>query len=102
MPTSWEQVRQLEGRTILTLHQAKQFLVTAVEDDLVRFRPGGGKGTERSVPRRQIEHILNLRLTREELRSRTQQEYPKNQNTSYIAALVFEVGRLGRETGLSQ
>jgi hypothetical protein len=96
MSTFWEELRKLEGETISTLHRAKRFLITAVEDDRVRFKPGDGKGTERSVPRTQIEHIANLRLSRDELRSRTQQEYPKNQNTSYIAALAFEARpRLG-------
>jgi hypothetical protein len=93
MPFSWERVRRLEGATILTLHKVKPFVVCKVEDDRVRFRPDDGKGSERSVRRDQIERIASLRLSREELRRRAQEEFPKNRNTSYIAAIVFEAGR---------
>jgi hypothetical protein len=48
MPAFWEQVRKLEGRTIFTLHQAKPFVVTAVEDD--RVDSNRGPAREPSAP----------------------------------------------------
>jgi|SRR3954452_16088867 hypothetical protein len=97
MKSFWDRVRQLEGATLVTLHNAKPFAVVEVDGNCVRLRTDGGKGSARSVRREQIEHIASLRLSREELRQRTQVEYPKNQNTSYIAAIVFAANKLASD-----
>lgn len=95
MPDTWQRVRRLKGATLATLHHAKPFVVLAVDDDRVRIMTRDGKGGERSVPRDQIERIAALRLRREEFRQRTAEEFPNSQNTSYIAAIAFEAGRVG-------
>ena len=93
MHNLWQHVRRLQGKTLATLHDAKPFVVLSVDDDRVRIRPQGGRGGERSVHRDQIERMAGMGLRREELRRRTAEEFPNNQNTSYIAAIAFAASR---------
>jgi hypothetical protein len=93
MPPVWERVRRLEGQTLNTLTRARPFTVLAVGQESVRLRPEIGKHSERCVPRRQIEHIASLGLPKEKLRQAALAEFPKSQNTSYIAALAFSASR---------
>ncbi len=93
MSDVWSRVRRLEGETLTTLRNPSPFLVIAVGGANVRIVTRGGKGSPRSIPRAQIEHIAAQRLSREESRIKTMEEYPKSQNTSYIAAIAYEANR---------
>jgi hypothetical protein len=86
----WERVRALSGRTLHTLTQGRPFRIVEVTDDRVRVVPGEGKGAARNLPRERIEHLLELseHLDPDNLRAAAQQEWPRDQNTSYLAALV--------------
>lgn len=87
----WDRVRQLEGATLFTLDRGKLFSVLAVEG--IRVLPQDGKGAERKIRRDRLERIAGLGLSRDELRRRVAEEYQGSQNTSYIAALVYEATR---------
>lgn len=95
MSSIWDRVRQLEGTTLCTLHKSKPFTVVSVHTDCVRVVPEDGTGSERPIRRDRIEHMASLALQRDELRHRTQREYADSQNTSYIAAIVYEVSKQG-------
>jgi hypothetical protein len=90
---AWKYIRAMEGETLHTLRRGKPFTVIAVHEDRVRVFPQDGKGSERSVPRDQIEYVANLELRQSEMRQAALQQYPKSQNTSYIAAIAFEANR---------
>src|SRR5690606_2942981 len=88
MSEFWNKVRTLEGTTMRTLHRRKNFTIVEVSREGVRVLPEDGKGKERLVPRNQIEHLGSMKVGRDQLRSAAAAEYPKSQNTSYIAAIV--------------
>jgi hypothetical protein len=96
MPPIWDRVRKLEGSMLSTVRYVKPFHVVAVRDESVQVQPEDGSGTIRSVPREHIERIAGLELQREEVYRRTRQEFPKSQNTSYIAAIAFAVSTRSR------
>ena len=89
----WDQVRDLEGSTLFTLHRNKPFDVDEVRDDEILVIPHDGKRKRRKILRRNIEIAVGLNIPKENLRKRVQQEFPDNQNSSYIAAIVSEVAR---------
>ena len=91
MADVWQRVQALEGRTLLTLARRRPFKIVAVSSDRVEFVPEQGKGTVRWFPRKDIEYIASLNLKREDLRARLQEEWPSDQNTSYVAAIIYEV-----------
>lgn len=84
-------VETLEGRTLRTLIQNQPFDVVSVTSDRVFVRPHRGSGAERPILRERIEAIAGLRLSRERLRQRIQEEYPDTRNSSYMAAIVWEI-----------
>lgn len=93
MSNTWNLVRRLEGETLCTLHRKKQFTLISVNELDVRIVPLSGKRTERSVSRERIERIAGLKVSKEELCRHTRREYPNDQNTSYIAAIVHRSSR---------
>jgi hypothetical protein len=90
MSEVWNRVRALEGKTLHTLKQGKRFSIVGVLSDRVQFVPEQGNGTLRWCTREGIEYIAGLGLKPSELRSRIQQEWPSDRNTSYVAAIVYE------------
>ncbi len=94
MSATWDRVRQLEGTTLHTLTQRRPFTVTRVENDKVTIEPHIGKRCERSMLRDRIEHIADATVPKDMLRKHVQNEYPTTQNSSYIAAIAYEVSRL--------
>jgi hypothetical protein len=93
MVTVWDRVRQLKGQTLMTLYQNKPFTVVAVLKDRVKVRPEEGNGTERPLRGKVIEDFIDLGISREELRRRISDAYPDSRNTSYYAAIAYEVSR---------
>lgn len=92
MSDVWNLVQQLEGNTLYTRKQRKRFKVVRVLDDRVEFVPENGNGTRRPCIREDIEHIVSLNLKPEALTpSHIQQELPSTRNSSYVAAIVYEV-----------
>ena len=92
MSTIWERVQALNGKTIQTLARQKEFEIIGVLQDRIEFRPKAGKGTARWAGRDQIEHVAGLDLERSQLTTtRLAEEYPDDQNLSYIAAIVHTV-----------
>jgi hypothetical protein len=92
MATFWDRVKTLDGTTLETSAQAKQLKVTDVRFDRICFLPLGGKSTERWWPKRGLEDLNELFyesdvVTREMVRN----HYPKDQNTSYVAAILNAV-----------
>jgi predicted transcriptional regulator len=90
----WQRVQALEGQTLETLKQHKPFRIVSVLSDRVQFVPKDGNGTLRWFPRQGIEYIAGLGLQPEEIRPRVQQEWPSDQNTSYVAAIVYAVTKV--------
>jgi hypothetical protein len=94
MATVWDRVRQLKGKTLKTLHRKKPFTVIDVLKDRVKVRPEGGNGTVRPLRGKVIEDFIDLGISREELRRRISDAHPDSRNTSYYAAIAYEVSRL--------
>jgi ABC-type microcin C transport system permease subunit YejB len=92
MARVWERVQQLKGQTLHTLTRNKAFDVVEVHQDRVLIVPHDGIGMQRSIGREQIEHMFNLhQMGRITSRKLVQEEYPDNQNTSYIATIVAAI-----------
>lgn len=92
MATVWERVRQLNGKTLHTLKQGKAFEVTGVDSSRIEFVPASGKGITRGIGREQIEQVAEMNLEESDLTpSRLAQEFPTDQNLSYMAAIVHAV-----------
>jgi hypothetical protein len=91
---TWDRVRALDGRTLKTLHQERDFQVSGVTTDHVLVRPLKAKQGKRLTVRRvDIELIAVKGRQRDELRSKTATELPECGVTSYVAAIVYEVTR---------
>jgi hypothetical protein len=93
MAAIWEKVQRLEGATLHTLAQGRPFKIVEVTTDVVRLVPEEGKRKRREVRRDRIEYIAGLGVDRDKLRKRVLEEYPTSQNTSYYAAIVYEIGQ---------
>jgi len=94
MNSKWNHVKQLEGETLYTLSQHRPFRVVSVLDDRVVFIPKTGTGTPRWSSRKDIEYLIDLRINKGELtRSKVASEFPKEYNSSYMAAIVDEIVR---------
>lgn len=94
MNSKWNLVKQMEGETLYTLSQHKPFRVVSVLDDRVVFIPKTGAGTPRWSWRKDIEYLIDLRIKKGELTpSQVQSEFPKEYNSSYMAAIVDEIIR---------
>lgn len=92
MPTVWNRVEALNGKTLHTRARNKEFEIINVLPDRIQFVPKQGNGTTRWVTRDGIEQIAELNLDESELKpSRLQREFPDDQNLSYIAAIVYAV-----------
>ena len=93
MTDAWQRVRQLEGKTLLTPARSKPFRIVRVMGDRVEFVPVNGNGTVRWFPRADLEHIARqvVGLTAKEIQPRVRQEWPDDQNTSYVAAILREI-----------
>ena len=92
MATVWERVRQLDGKTLHTLKQGKAFDVIGVQSDRIEFVPVSGNGTQRWIGREWIEQVIDMNLDESDLTpSRLSQEFPNDQNLSYMAAIVYAV-----------
>jgi hypothetical protein len=92
MANFWDRIKTLNGSTLVTTAQEKQFRVTDVRNDRICFMPLEGKGGERWWPKRGLEDLNELyweeaQITREMVRT----HYPKDQNTSYVAAILNAV-----------
>ena len=91
MASVWTKVQGLAGETLNTLVRGNPFTVIEVLDDHLVVVPLQGKQAPRRILRDRVEHMASLGYQKEELRSRVQAEFPDSQNTSYIAAVVYEV-----------
>ena len=88
----WERVQQLDGKTLCTLKQKKNFQVIGVQSHWIIFIPDNGKKMPRSIGREVIEAVAEMDLGKDELiPSRLSKEFPGNQNLSYVAAIVHAV-----------
>ena len=92
MANFWERIRALDGQTLVTTAQAKQFRITDVRNDRICFVPLEGKGGERWWPKKGLEDLNEIFcdenvITREMVRG----HFPKDQNTSYVAAILNAV-----------
>jgi len=77
MSTIWYRVEQLQGKTLHTLIQRKEFQVVSVEPDLLEVLPRNGK--RRRVERRRIEEVAEMRLDQDGLSpGRLSRDFPKN------------------------
>jgi hypothetical protein len=82
-------VQQLNGQTLKTRAQGREFEIIGVSHDRIEFVPKRGNGTRRWISRQWIEQVADLRLDESELRpSRLAAEFPNDQNLSYMAAIV--------------
>jgi hypothetical protein len=92
MATFWDRIRALDGQTLNTENTLKNFRIVDVTIDRVTFAPLTGKGTSRSWRRRDLE-ALNERLEDAEqiTPAMVKEQYPKDQNTSYIAVILNSV-----------
>lgn len=89
MSDIWNRVQQLNGQTLKTRAQGREFHIIGVSHDRIEFVPRRGKGTRRWISRSWIERAANLGLDESELTpSRLAQEFPNDQNLSYMAAIV--------------
>ncbi len=89
----WERIQALKGKTLHTGRRRKVFEVVDVTDDHAFFVPQDGNGTTRSFPRRGFEHIAGLGLNPSIVtRQRVQEEFPRDQNSCYVTAILAEVG----------
>jgi hypothetical protein len=89
MNDAWEEVKKLEGKTIFTLAQQKPFVVERVLNDRIEYRPKSGSGAIRWSWRKDIEHLITLHQREGTLTpSRVAEEFPKEYNSSYMAAIV--------------
>jgi hypothetical protein len=94
MQSSWDFVNQLEGKILYTLSQRKQFRIVSVLEDRIVFIPIAGSGTPRWSWRKDIEYLVTLRIRKGELTpSQVVVEFPKEYNSSYMAAIVDEIVR---------
>lgn len=92
----WDRVRALEGKTLQTLAQGRLFSIIRVSPERVEFVPERGSGNLRWFSREGIEFIANLGLSRDDIRPRILREWPSDQNSSYVAAIVHEVTKSDR------
>lgn len=89
MPSFWDRVRQLDGQTLKTIAQGREFDVVRVTHDRIVFRPRRGKGTERWWPRKELEELDSAIASVDEMTpERVRREWPSDQNTSYVAAIL--------------
>jgi hypothetical protein len=89
MATFWDRVKTLDGVILETSTQAKQFKITEVRFDRICFLPLGGKSAERWWPKRNLEDLNELFYESSEVtREMVRKHFPKDQNTSYIAAIL--------------
>lgn len=96
MSEIWDRVHKLNGRTLHTLARAAPFRVVGVSSDRVEFVQQRSKnGTVRWFPRSDIEHFASLGLGRDEIRTRLMTEWPNDQNTSYVATIIYEITKPG-------
>ncbi len=78
-----------EGETLFTTARSKSFDVVKVQSDRIIFVPQDGYGTHPWASRAQIETIFDLAKGGKEVSpSMVQEQYPRDQNRSYIAAIV--------------
>lgn len=95
MANVWERVRHLNGKTLHTLKQGKAFEVVGVQSDRIEFVPVSGNGTRRWIGRQWIEQVADMGLDASDLTpSRLAQEFPNDQNLSYMAAIVHAVTKV--------
>lgn len=89
MADFWSRVQALNGRTLKTRARGKAFDVIEVRHDRIVFVPQAGRGRQRWIGRSWLEQIAELHLDESELTpSRLIQEFPNDQNLSYLAAIV--------------
>ena len=92
MEKIWDYVGKLEGKTLFTLSQRKPFRIVKVLDDRIVYIPESGSGTPRWSWRKDIEYLVHLRIKKGELTpSQVAMEFPKEYNSSYMAAIVDEI-----------
>ncbi len=93
MATVWDRVRQLKGKTLRTLHRKKPFTVIDVGEHRVEVSPEDGNQTVRPLRQEVIEQFADRGIPREELRRRISDAHPDSRNTSYYAAIAYEVSK---------
>jgi hypothetical protein len=92
MSNFWNRVQSLSGQTLQTRAHNKPFDILEVRSDRIVFSPQAGSGRQRWISRAWLERVHNLRLDESELTpSRLKQEFPNDQNLSYMAAIVAAV-----------
>lgn len=85
----WSHVRTLNGRTLRTTVQGKEFRITSVSESFITLVPTSGNKTPRPIPRSEIERLLALGLRRHELTpQRVREEFPASRNSSYLSAIL--------------
>lgn len=90
MADFWIRVQALSGRTLKTRARGKAFDVIEVRDDRIVFVPQAGNGGQRWIGRSWLEQVADLHLDESELTpSRLSQEFPNDQNLSYMAAIIY-------------
>jgi hypothetical protein len=91
MLTVWEIVKELEGKSINTLVRKKPFKIHGVLDDRIIYIPKTS-GSPRWSYRKDIEYLVELRKKKGKLSpSDIAAEFPKEYNSSYMAAVVDTV-----------
>ena len=83
-------LKALEGQTLLTWPQRREFEVVEVTADRVVFVPKSGKGTRRWIPISTLLDVAEQTWDLSELRQKILINYPNTWNSSYIAAIVRE------------
>ena len=96
MQSFWSRVQALSGRTLTTRSRSKEFDIVEVRSDRIIFVPRAGTGRERWISRKWLEHVDSLHLDESELLPvRLRQEFPDDQNLSYMAAIVHAARATG-------
>ena len=89
MTDIWERTHPLKGETLYTIAQRKPFDIIRILHDRIVFVPHDGNGTQRWASREQIETITHLVQSGKVINPKlVREQYPNDQNTSYIAAIV--------------
>jgi hypothetical protein len=92
MAIFWERIRALDGTTLVTAVQEKSFTVVDVESQRIWFVPKSGNGARRWWSRKGLEDLNEVFADEDEVtRDMVQSQHPKDQNTSYVAAILNAV-----------
>jgi hypothetical protein len=87
---AWQLIQQLQRRTLHTIDRGSAFTVDVVRPEYLVVIPDGCD--PRIIRRRTLERAACIRGATDALiRAQLQEEFPGNQNTSYILAIVEEI-----------